>query len=129
MNVNRVVLTGNLTRDPEAVGEASARFRMASNGRKKDGDDWVDAPLFINVFVPRGKAVLDYLERGRCVAVDGRLDMHEWTGDDDVKRSEISIVADNVEFIGGRDGGGDAAGDSQKSDSSAGSESGNDIGW
>ena len=104
MNVNRVVLTGNLTRDPEAVGESSARFRMASNGRKKEGDDWVDAPIYINVFAPRGQAILDFLEKGRSVAVDGRLDQHEWEDNDGNKRSEISIVADNVEFLGGRGG-------------------------
>lgn len=110
-NINRVVVTGNLTRDPElrALGSGTSvcSLRVAVNGRKKDAaGEWVDDPNFFDVTVWGGqaKACARYLAKGRPVAIDGRLDWQEWidraSGE---KRQRVQIVAESVQFLGGRD--------------------------
>lgn len=111
-DINTVALTGNLTRDPELkqTGEQSlCTLRVANNGRKKEGDQWVDAPNFFNVVVwgRQADACAQYLEKGRKVAITGKLRWREWTQDDGSKRQAVEIHADNVAFLGGgqQDGG------------------------
>jgi single-strand DNA-binding protein len=107
-NVNVVVITGNLTRDPElrstGGGTSVCEMRVAVNGRRKNGDgEWVDKPnyLDVTVFGKRGESCAAYLEKGRPVAVDGRLDWREWEAKDGSgKRQAVQIIADTVQFLG-----------------------------
>ena len=109
-NINRVVLTGNLTRDPELrslpSGTAVCSLRIASNTRRKDqSGEWVDKPNYFDVTVwgAQGENCARYLSKGRPVALDGRLEWREWTAQDGTKRQNVEIVADSVQFLGGRD--------------------------
>ena len=103
-NINRVVITGNLTRDPElratTNGTSVCSMRIASNTRRKSGNEWVDKPNYFNVTVwgAQGENCARFLSKGRPVAVDGRLEWREWTQDDS-KREAIEIVADAVQFL------------------------------
>lgn len=118
-NINRVVLTGNLTRDPELrslpSGNAVCSLRIACNTRRKNGQtgDWEDKPNYFDVTVwgAQGENCARYLAKGRPVAVDGRLEWREWTTQDGQKRQAVDIIADSVQFLGGRDemGGGGAS--------------------
>ena len=114
-NINRVVITGNLTRDPELRstpgGTAVCKLRVAVNTRRKDGQsgEWVDKPNYFDVTVwgAQGENCSTYLSKGRPVAVDGRLDWREWEAQDGSgKRQAVEIIADSVQFLGSRDGGG-----------------------
>lgn len=118
-NINRVIITGNLTRDPElrsigSSGLSVCELRVACNGRKKDGQSgqWVDKPNFFDVKVwgAQGENCARYLAKGRPVAVDGRLDWSEWADKDTGKnRQKVEIIADTVQFLGGREEGGPGA--------------------
>ncbi len=113
-NVNVVVITGNLTRDPElrhtGGGTAVCELRVAVNSRRKDGQtgEWVDKPNYFDVTVwgAQGENCATYLSKGRPVAIEGRLDWREWEAKDGGKRQAVSIVANTVQFLGSRDGGG-----------------------
>jgi single-strand DNA-binding protein len=111
-NINRVVLTGNLTRDPELrhtpSGTSVCSLRVACNTRRKDGSgEWVDKPNYFDVTVwgAQGENCATYLSKGRPVAVDGRLEWREFTDKDGNKRQAVEIVADSVQFLGSREGG------------------------
>ena len=113
-NINRVVLTGNLTRDPELrttpSGTSVCGLRVACNTRRKDASgQWVDKPNYFDVTVwgAQGENCARFLEKGRPVAVAGRLDWREYQDKDGNKREAIEIVADRVQFLGSRDGGGE----------------------
>jgi single-strand DNA-binding protein len=108
-NINRVTITGNLTKDPDlrAVGESGievCEMRVAVNARRKKGDEWIDVPNYFDVVVwgKRGKLCDDFLAKGSGVAVDGRLEWREWKGQDEKNHQAIQIVADNIQFIGPR---------------------------
>jgi len=111
-NVNVVVITGNLTRDPELRstpgGTSVCKLRVAVNSRRKEGDNWVDKPNYFDVTVwgAQGENCANYLSKGRPVAVEGRLDWREWEKDG-VKRQSVEIIANSVQFLGSRDGGGE----------------------
>ena len=114
-NINRVVLTGNLTTDPELralpSGTSVCNLRIACNTRRKDSasGEWVDKPNYFNVTVwgAQGESVARYLSKGRALAVDGRLEWREWEAQDETRRQAIDIIADSVQFLG--DGGGGTA--------------------
>jgi single-strand DNA-binding protein len=108
-NINRVVLTGNLTRDPELrslqSGTSVCSLRIASNSRRREtSGEWVDKPNYFSVTVwgAQGENCARYLSKGRGVCIDGRLDWREWTHED-TKREAVEIVAESVQFLGGRD--------------------------
>ena len=109
-NINRVTITGNLTKDPELRttpnGTSVCKLRVAVNSRRKDSSsgEWVDKPNYFDVTVwgAQGENCATYLSKGRPVAVDGRLDWREWEAQDGSKRSAIEIVADSVQFLGSR---------------------------
>jgi len=115
-NINRVVLVGNLTRDPELRhtpgGTPVCSLRVAVNDRKRDeSGNWVDAPNYfsISVFGNQAENCAQYLSKGRPVGVDGKLRWREWQAQDGSKREAVEVVADSVQFLGGRgdgDGGG-----------------------
>jgi single-strand DNA-binding protein len=109
-NINRVVLTGNLTADPELrslpSGTSVCKLRVACNTRRKDqSGEWVDKPNYFDVTVwgAQGENSARYLSKGRPVAIDGRLEWREWTDKDGNKRQGVDIIADSVQFLGGRD--------------------------
>ena len=116
-NINRVVLIGNLTRDPEMKhlpsGTALCSLRIAVNTRRKDeSGQWTDKPNYFDVAVwgAQGESCAQYLAKGRPVAIDGRLEWREWEATDGSgKRQAVEIVADSVQFLGSR-GDGDGAG-------------------
>ena len=108
-NINRVVLTGNLTRDPELraleSGTSVCSLRIASNSRRKQGGEWVDKPNYFDIVVwgAQGENCARYLTKGRPIAVDGHLDWREWT-QDDTKREAVQIVAESVQFLASPNG-------------------------
>jgi single-strand DNA-binding protein len=111
-NVNVVVITGNLTRDPElrstGGGTSVCEMRVAVNTRRKDAQSgqWYDKPNYFDVVVfgARGESCATYLAKGRPVAVDGRLDWREWeTKDGSGKRQAVQIIANTVQFLGRKD--------------------------
>ena len=112
-NINRVTVTGNLTRDPELrstpSGTSVCKLRIAVNTRRKDASgQWVDKPNYFDVTVwgQQGENCATYLQKGRPVAIDGRLEWREWDASDGSgKRSAVEIVADTVQFLGSRDAG------------------------
>ncbi len=112
INVNRVVITGNLTKDPELrslpSGTALCELRIACNTRRKSGEEWVDKPNYFNVKVwgAQGENAARYLTRGRPVAIDGRLEWREWEAQDGSKRQAIDIIADTVQFLTNANGNG-----------------------
>jgi single-strand DNA-binding protein len=117
MPINRVTIVGNLTRDPELRGLPSGgnvcSLRVAVNERRKDASgQWTDAPNFFNVTIFGNSAdnAAKFLSKGRQVAVDGRLRWREWQDQQGNKRESIEIVAQDVQFIGGREGGGQPQG-------------------
>jgi single-strand DNA-binding protein len=116
-NINRVIITGNLTRDPELrstnSGTQVCELRVAVNSSRKDeSGNWVDKPNYFNVKVwgAQGENCATYLSKGRPVAIDGRLDWREWEDQNGNKRQTIDIVADRVQFLGSRDGSGQGNG-------------------
>ena len=114
--INRVVLVGNLTRDPELrhtpSGTAVCNLRLAVNTRRKDETgQWVDKPNYFDITVwgNQGERCAQYLTKGRPVAIDGRLEWREWETPEGNKRQAVDVVADTVQFLGGR-GDGEGAG-------------------
>jgi single-strand DNA-binding protein len=108
-SINRVVLVGRLTRDPELAAMPSGRsvcnLRLACNSRHKDHEsgEWSERPNYfdVNVYGPQGENVATYMSRGRLVAIDGRLSWREWETAEEQKRQAVSIVADSVQFLEG----------------------------
>jgi single-strand DNA-binding protein len=114
-NVNVVVITGNLTRDPELRstpgGTSVCKLRVAVNSRRKDGStgEWIDKPNYFDVTVwgAQGENCANYLSKGRPVAIEGRLDWREWEAKEGGgKRQSVEIIANSVQFLGSRDGSG-----------------------
>jgi single-strand DNA-binding protein len=109
-NINRVVLVGNLTKDPELrhtpSGTPVCSLRLAVNTRRKDGatGEWTEKPNYFDITVwgNQGESCAQYLSKGRPVAVDGRLEWREWDAQDGTKRQAVEIIADSVQFLGGR---------------------------
>lgn len=102
-NVNSVVLSGNLTKDPElrhtAGGTAVCNLRLASNRSRKTDDGYTDETTFIDVVVWSGfgELVNRKLSKGDSVTISGRLQSREWEQDDGQKRSKIELVADQLD--------------------------------
>lgn len=105
-NINRVVLVGRLTRDPELralqSGASVCSLRLACNSSRRDADgEYQERPNYfdVSVFGPQGESVERYMRKGSRVAVDGRLEWREWEGADEQRRQAVSIVAESVEFL------------------------------
>ena len=108
--INRVIITGNLTRDPELrstpSGASVCSLRVASSTRRRDAaGEWFDKPNYfdVTVFGAAGENCATYLTKGRPVAVDGRLEWREWEDADGNRRQAVEIVAERVQFLGGRE--------------------------
>jgi single-strand DNA-binding protein len=109
-NINRVIITGNLTRDPElrstGSGFSVCKLGIAVNTRRKNGStgEWEEKPNYfrVTVFGAQAENCAKFLSKGRPVAIDGRLEWSQWESDGQ-KRESIDIIADSVQFLGGRD--------------------------
>ena len=133
-NITRVVLVGNLTRDPELrhtpSGTAVCSLRLAVNTRRKDGatGEWTEKPNYFDITVwgNQGENCAQYLSKGRPVAIDGRLEWREWEAQDGTKRQAVEVIADTVQFLGGKSDGA-AGGDTSNQFVPAGATSGADA--
>ncbi len=105
---NRVIMMGNLTRDPDVKqltsGQSVCRFGLASNRqfKNKQTGTMTQEVCFIDVDVwgPQADVCKQYLQKGRAVLIEGRLKLDSWQDADGNKRSKHSIVADRVTFVG-----------------------------
>jgi single-strand DNA-binding protein len=110
-DINKVVLVGRLTRDAEQSytqsGFALLKFSIAVNRNRKQGDQWVEEASFfdVTVFGRQGEAIANYMTKGKQVAVEGQLRQDRWEAQDGSKRSKVTIDANNIQLLGGRDGG------------------------
>jgi len=109
MNYNRVILAGNLTRDPEITytqtQTAICKFGMAVNRKwkPKEGPErnevcWVDCVAFGK----GGETIKQYMSKGSSVLIEGRLKFDSWDGPDGSKRSKLSVIVDQFQFVGNR---------------------------
>jgi single-strand DNA-binding protein len=107
-SINRVVLVGRLTRDPELralpSGTSVCSLRIACNSSRKEADgNYGERPNFfdVSVYGAPGESVSNYMRKGSRVGVDGRLDWREWETADQQRRQAVSVVADTVQFLDG----------------------------
>lgn len=114
-NLNKVMLIGNLTKDPDlrytASGSAICAFRMAMNRQwtGRDGQKGEETCyVSVKVWGRQGETCAQYLKKGRSCFVEGRLELNEWENQEGQKRSMLEVVGERVQFLGGRgeDGGG-----------------------
>jgi single-strand DNA-binding protein len=108
---NKVIMVGNLVRDPEQrytpSGKAVTTLRIAVSNKFKSGDSYKDDVLYIDVIVwgNQAESCAKYLNKGRQVLVEGRLQERSWEADGQ-KRTKVEIVASGVQFLGNKDAGG-----------------------
>jgi single-strand DNA-binding protein len=111
LNINRVVLLGNLTADPDLrqtnSGTSVCKLRLACTTRHKDAasGEWVERPNYFDVTIwgSQGEKAARYLQRGAPVAVDGRLQWREWEASDGSKRQGVQIIAQALQYLGARE--------------------------
>lgn len=109
MSINRVVISGNLTRDPELRQTASGMpvlgFGVAVNDRRKNPQtgEWEDYPNFIDctMFGARAESLARYLSKGAKVSIEGKLRWSQWERDGQ-KRNKIEVIVDDLEFMSSR---------------------------
>lgn len=106
---NRVILLGNLTRDPQLrylpSGMAVCDFGLATNRRYKDKDgNQKEEVCFVDISAwgKQAETLNQYMAKGRALLVEGHLRYDSWTGQDGQKRSRLLVVVDNFQFVGGR---------------------------
>ena len=110
---NKVMLMGNLTRDPElrytSNGSAVTSFGLAVNRKFKQGDEWKDDVCFVDITVwgKQGENCAEYLSKGRPAFIEGFLKFSTWESDGQ-KRNKLEVVANTVQFLGSR---GDSSGE------------------
>jgi single-strand DNA-binding protein len=108
MNINVVVLGGNLTRDPELrytpSGTAICEFTIANSKKYKQNDEWQEKTGFYNCICwgKRGEIVNEYFEKGRPILVKGELEFQQWETKDGDKRSTVKINVQDFDFVGGK---------------------------
>lgn len=107
-DINSVVISGNLTKDPELVPNSTSicRLRVASNGRRKVNEEWVDDPNFFDVtcFGKAAENHVKYLRKGRGVVIEGRLDWRAWEAKDGSgKRQAVQIIGEKVKYLRSKD--------------------------
>ena len=112
VSFNRVILAGNLTRDPELRftndGVPVCSFGLAVN-RVRSKSEEVDF-FDISAWRELGETIANYKKKGDPILVEGRLQFRTWEAQDGSKRSKVDVTADNVQFLGGRGEGGEGAG-------------------
>lgn len=110
MSINRVIISGNLTRDPEVRktqgGMSVMKIGVAVNDRRRDPNtgNWEDYPNFIDcvLFGKRAESMERYLRKGLKVAIEGKLRWSQWERDGQ-KRSKIEVIADDIEFMSAKE--------------------------
>jgi single-strand DNA-binding protein len=118
MSINRVTITGNLTRDPElrttGSGMSVLKLGVAVNDRRKNSStgEWEEVANFVDVtaFAGRAENAAKYLKKGSKVGIDGKLRWSSWESPAGEKRSKLEVVADDIEFLSSREGGGGGGG-------------------
>ena len=110
---NRVILLGNLTRDPELryipSGTAVAEIGLAVNDRKKNASgEWVEETTFVDVtlWARTAEVASEYLSKGSPVLIEGRLKFDSWENNEGQKRSKLRVVGERMQMLGSRGGGG-----------------------
>lgn len=111
MSINRVMITGNLTREPElrktAGGLPVLSLGVAVNDRRKNSQtgEWDDYPNFIDctLFGSRADNLASHLDKGSKVAIEGKLRQEQWESKDGQKRTKISVIIDSIEFMSRKD--------------------------
>lgn len=105
MSINRVSISGNLTRDPEIRGGSVLAFGVAVNDRRRNPqtEEWEDVPNFVDcvVFGNRAEALERILHKGMKVAIDGKLRWSQWEVDGQ-KRSKLEVVVGEIDFMSAR---------------------------
>jgi single-strand DNA-binding protein len=107
---NRVVLVGNLTRDPELrylpSGMAVSDIGLAVNDRIKRNDQWVDEPVFVDITLwgRTAEVANEYLSKGSSVLIEGRLKLDRWEKEGQ-KHSKLKVVGEKMQMLGSREGG------------------------
>lgn len=107
---NKVILLGNLTRDPETrvtangntickLGMAVSRVYSTRDGERREETTFVD----IDAFGKQAEVITKYMRKGRPLMVEGRLKLDQWEANDGQKRSKLGVVLENFQFVGGRD--------------------------
>ncbi|MFO0970981.1 MAG: single-stranded DNA-binding protein [Candidatus Saccharimonadales bacterium] len=127
---NKVILMGNLTRDPETRqtpnGQSVTNFALAVNRTWKGQDGSTQEQVsFIDCVAwgRTGEVIAQYMQKGRPILVSGRLDQRSWDQDGQ-KRSKVEVIVEDFNFVGGgNDGGGFSGGSSSSSSSSSSSDS------
>jgi single-strand DNA-binding protein len=108
---NRVVLVGNLTRDPELryipSGTAVSEIGLAVNDRVKKNDQWVDETTFVDITLwgRTAEVANEYLSKGSSVLIEGRLKFDTWEKDGQ-KRSKLRVIGEKMQMLGARGEGG-----------------------
>ena len=103
-NLNKVMLTGNLTQEPDykvtTNGTAILTLRVAVNDRRKVGDEWTDVPGFYDCIIigRRAESLRQFLSKGRKVAIEGKLRYSSWEKDGHL-RSKVEIAIDDLELL------------------------------
>lgn len=103
-NLNKVMLTGNLTQEPDykvtTNGTAILTLRVAVNDRRKVGDEWTDVPGFYDCIIigRRAESLRQFLSKGRKVAIEGKLRYSSWEKDGRL-RSKVEIAIDDLELL------------------------------
>lgn len=106
MSINRVIISGNLTRNPELRATASGMpvlgFGVAVNDRRRNAQtgEWEDYPNFIDctMFGARAESISRFLTKGTKVSIEGKLRWSQWEKDG-VKRSKVEVIVDEIEFL------------------------------
>jgi single-strand DNA-binding protein len=114
---NRVILLGNVTRDPElryiASGSAVTDLGLAVNDRRKNANgEWVEETTFVDVtlWARTAEVACEYLTKGSPVLIEGRLKLDSWEGNDGQKRSKLRVVGERMQMVGSRGGAGGSGG-------------------
>ncbi len=109
---NRVILVGNLTRDPEVrylqSGMAVCDIGLAVNDRRKNATgEWVEETTFVDVtlWARTAEVASEYLSKGSPVLIEGRLKLDSWESNEGQKRSKLRVVCERMQMLGGRGGG------------------------
>jgi len=114
---NRVILVGNLTRDPELrytpSGTAVTDIGLAVNDRRKNSSgEWVDETTFVDItlWARQAEVASQYLTKGSPVLIEGRLKLDTWENKEGQRRSKLHVVGERMQMLGGRGGGGSGGG-------------------
>ena len=127
-NFNKVLLIGNLTRDPELrytqSGLALVKFGLAVNRRRRNRDtkETTEETCFVDItgWGAQAETFNQYMKKGRPVFIEGRLQYSTWESKEGQKRSKLEVVMENFQFLGGGGGGAGGAGGSEADRSGAG---------